>query len=158
MRISSKKSYLKVCRSQWNSNTTIISGHFREINSISNKLLCTLISRKMQFSTLYYLKYFISPYRYPASSYCYIPHAQHSSKCGGGQSRPLADLSQGSCENTPATPDSLDSLVGSDEDSAVSSPLQKSSCSSDRLQCTSSVLSPLSDDLERPPRASSSNR
>ena len=97
-------------------------------------------------------------FRYPASSYCYIPHAPHSTKCGGGQSRPLADLSQGSCENTPATPDSLDSLVGSDEDSAVSSPLQKSSCSSDRLQCTSSVLSPLSDDLERPPRASSSNR
>ena len=32
----------------------------------------------------------------------------------GNNSR-LADMSQGSCDNTPATPDSLDSLVGSDE-------------------------------------------
>ena len=63
----------------------------------------------------------------------------------------VADLSQGSCDNTPATPDSLDSLVGcsggeDDEDSAVSSQRLQSddACSSDRLQCTSSVLSPLS--------------
>jgi hypothetical protein len=32
----------------------------------------------------------------------------------GNNSR-LVDMSQGSCDNTPATPDSLDSLVGSDE-------------------------------------------
>ena len=104
----------------------------------------------------------------------YFPHAPHSissssAKCEVTQSlsnsRNLldasSDFSQGSCDNAPATPDSLDSLVGgcSSEleegiDSAVSSPFQRlqsedydeiTACSStDRLQCTSSVLSPLS--------------
>ena len=132
----------------------VVYGCTLRVKISRSDMICFHFAFNLPFLSFKFLPFF----RYPASSYCYIPHAPHSSKCGGGQSRPLADLSQGSCENTPATPDSLDSLVGSDEDSAVSSPLQKSSCSSDRLQCTSSVLSPLSDDLERPPRASSSNR
>ena len=106
-----------------------------------------------------------------SSSYSYFPHAPHSisssAKCevtkSLSNSRNLeasSDFSQGSCDNAPATPDSLDSLVGGCSeleegiDSAVSSPFQRlqsedydeiTACSStDRLQCTSSVLSPLS--------------
>lgn len=71
----------------------------------------------------------------PFSSYSYYPHQTHSSS----QSASAADLSQGS--NTPATPDSLDSLVGSGEDEDDKS---DDACSSDRLQCTSSVFSPVS--------------
>ena len=102
------------------------------------------------------------------SSYCYFPHAPHSissnstaiSKAQSITNRNLEaspDLSQGSCDNAPATPDSLDSLGSELEgisDSAVSSPFQRlqsddyeettTTAGSDRLQCTSSVLSPLS--------------
>lgn len=71
----------------------------------------------------------------PFSSYSYYPHQTHSSS----QSASAADFSQGS--NTPATPDSLDSLVGSGEEEDDKS---DDACSSDRLQCTSSVFSPVS--------------
>lgn len=78
----------------------------------------------------------------PPSSYCYIPHSTHSSAGSCSKSTAIADLSQGSCDNAPATPDSLDSLVGSGEDEEDKS--DDACSSSDRLQCTSSVLSPLS--------------
>ena len=48
-------------------------------------------------------------------NYCYIPD-QHNK-----------DLSQGSCDNTPATPDSLDSLGGSDTQSGDISAVSSSS-------------------------------
>ena len=48
----------------------------------------------------------------PHQAYCYLP--------ASSASKHNKDLSQGSCDNTPATPDSLDSLGGSDT-SAVSS-------------------------------------
>ena len=56
----------------------------------------------------------LQPY-YQAKMQAAAAAAAAAASSGGGVGGGLADLSQGSCDNTPATPDSLDSMVASND-------------------------------------------